>query len=184
MWKSLLIGSVILGLSACATIPQPLDGQFQEVKPADAASANGVRVRWGGQIVETAPGPSETCIYALARPLDRSARPMPSRDSLGRFVACRSGFYDPEVFAKGREITVTGTLDGTVTRKVGEFDYPYPRVAVDNLYLWPRERPRPMRTYDPFYDPFWGPRFYDPYWYAPPPVIVVPVQPKSTPKSR
>jgi outer membrane lipoprotein len=181
MWKSLLIGTTALGLAACATVPQPLNGQFQQVAPANAAAANGTHVRWGGRIVATEPGPQETCIYALARPLDSSARPSMRGDSMGRFVACHSGFYDPEVFAKGREVTITGTLDGTITRKVGEYDYPYPKIDADVIYLWPRERPMQAGYYrDPFwYDPFWGPRIYDPFWYAPPRVIVVHSKPKA-----
>ncbi|HET8897953.1 MAG TPA: Slp family lipoprotein [Rhodanobacteraceae bacterium] len=181
MWKSLLAGGAALALAACATVPKPLAGQFQNIAPANAANANGTPVRWGGQIVETAPGPHETCIYALARPLDRSARPSPRGDSLGRFVACHAGFYDPEIFAKGREITVTGTLDGTITRKVGDFDYPYPKIAASNIFLWPLPQTRPAGMYDPyFYDPFWGPRFYDPFWNLPPRVIIVKPAPKPT----
>jgi outer membrane lipoprotein len=77
-------------------------------------------------------------------------------------VACREGFYDPEVFVRGRELTVTGTLHGTVSQKVGDYDYAYPRVEADVVYLWPK---RPvMVNYPPgFYDPFWGPGF-GPYW--------------------
>ena len=55
----------------------------------------------------------------------------------GRFVACRAGFYDPEVFTRGRELTVTGTLHGIVSQKVGDYDYAYPRVEADVVYLWP-----------------------------------------------
>lgn len=176
MWKTLLIGGAAMALGACASIPAPLTGTFRDVKPAAAATANGAQVRWGGRIIETAPGPDQTCIYAMARPLDRTARPTESGDSLGRFVACRAGFYDPEIFAKGRAITVTGTLDGTVTRKVGDYNYPYPKIDANNVYLWPVQQQIARNYYDPFYDPFWGPRFYDPFWYGRPSVIVV--QPK------
>src|SRR6185437_7046096 len=78
---------------------------------------------------------------------------------LGRFVACKQGFYDPEVFAKGREITVTGSLDGTVQHKIGEYDYTYPRVAANTIYLWPK-RPIYMQRPDPWGP--WGP--CDPFW--------------------
>lgn len=155
MWKSLLIGSAILGLNACASVPQQLAGQFQEIKPADAANANGARVRWGGQIVETVSGPSGTCIYALARPLDHSARPRVASSGIGGFVACRQDVDDLAALEQGREITVTGTLNGAVMATIGDVDYTYPRIAADSLYLWP-ERLVAGNA------PFEGARIYDP----------------------
>jgi outer membrane lipoprotein len=121
----------------------------------------------------------------LAEPLDSQARPdRSSEQGLGRCVACKQGFYDPEVFAKGREITVTGTLDGTVQHKIGEYDYTYPRVAANTIYLWPKrpvyvETPSPWGPWGPC-DPFWsgwgcGGWGYGPWgWGYPPRVIVVP----------
>jgi outer membrane lipoprotein len=173
-----------LGLGGCATIPQPLAGNYAPVTldAARSGTANAAQVRWGGEIVETQPREQQTCFFVLAEPLDSQARPKPSEDSLGRFVACKQGFYDPEVFAKGREITVTGTLNGTVQHKIGQFDYTYPRVEAANVYLWPKRPLYIQRPYDPWDrwgpwgDPFWGgwgPWGYGP-WYAPPRVIVVP----------
>ncbi len=180
MYKTLLIAGACIGLAACASVPTPLEGQFAEVSPENANQADGSRVRWGGEVIKTVPAADHTCIYALSRPLDRSTRPRDDQDSMGRFVACRQGFYDPEVFAKGRDITVTGTLDGHLTSKVGDYDYSYPRIAADTIYLWPRIKPRlPYNSgyyNSPFYDPFWGPGYLNPYWVAPTRVIVVPRQ--------
>ena len=178
--------AVALALGGCATIPQPLTGNYAPVtlEAARSGSAGAAPVRWGGQIVETQPREQQTCFFVLASPLDSQARPQSGEEGLGRFVACKQGFYDPEVFAKGREITVTGTLDGTVQHKIGEFDYTYPRVAANNVYLWPKrplyiERPDPWGPWGPC-DPFWsawgcgwGPWGYGP-WSYPPRVIVVP----------
>lgn len=178
MHKSLFLIPLLLLLGACATTPAPLVGSFSEVSPLNVPQSadNATRVRWGGQIVETIPGTDSTCIYALSYPLDVQARPRLRSQSTGRFVACRNGFYDPEVFAKGREITVTGTLDGVVHRNVGEYDYPYPRIAADVIYLW--QQPVVHEGYrNPFYGPYWGPAYLDPFWYPPPRVIVVPVHP-------
>lgn len=176
MYKTLLLAGACIGLAACASIPKPLEGQFPEVSPQNAVQADGSRVRWGGEIIETVPATDHTCIYALSRPLDRNTRPRVEQDSMGRFVACRQGFYDPEVFAKGRDITVTGTLNGSLSSKVGNYDYVYPRIAADAIYLWPRIQPRmPYNSGygygSPFYDPFWG--YRDPFWYAPRSIIVV-----------
>ncbi|APG06227.1 hypothetical protein BJI69_21505 [Luteibacter rhizovicinus DSM 16549] len=191
MYKPLVIAAATLALGACATVPQPLQGQFNDVSTSGAqqGGAPGAKVRWGGEIIKTEPGPQQTCFFVLSEPLDSEARPTASKsDSQGRFVACRDGFYDPEVFTRGREITVTGTLHGAVSQKVGDFDYAYPRVEADVVYLWPKRVP--IQPYGPgFYDPFWGPGFGpgwggygyggygpwgDPYWYRPRTIIVRP----------
>lgn len=183
MIKFLSAGFAALMLGACATTPEPLLGTYNDISPraATAPGAGSATVRWGGEIVETVPGAAETCIFALSHPLDSRARPRTEATSMGRFVACRPGFYDPEVFSKGREITVTGNLDGVLTRKVGEYDYPYPRVAADVIYLWPVQRARYHPYRSPFYDPFWGPRFWNPFWYPNPRVIIVPVHDNPSP---
>ncbi|MEO6968180.1 MAG: Slp family lipoprotein [Rhodanobacteraceae bacterium] len=184
--KAVLPAVIALALGACATIPQPLTGTYPPV-PLDAArrsTAQGTRVRWGGRIIETEPRQQQTCFYVLSEPLDSQARPEIDEQSQGRFVACHEGFYDPEVFAKGRELTVTGTLQGSVPRKIGDYDYNYPKVTADVVYLWPK-RPKYVARpyYDPFYDPFWGPFGYGfgygPGFFYPPPVIIV--HPRSTP---
>ncbi len=183
----IVIGALALG--GCATIPKPLEGNYPPVSldAARAGTAQGTRVRWGGEIIQTTPREEQTCFTVLAEPLDSQARPQRGEDSLGRFVACKQGFYDPEVFAKGRELTVTGNLEGTIQQKVGQYDYTYPKVAADTVYLWPK---RPLYAAVPYYDPFWGP--CDPFWcgwgpwgwgpwYYPPRVIVVPRSPPPPP---
>ena len=72
--------------------------------------------------------------------LDGNGRPRQDDRSEGRFLACRGGFYDPEVFKPGREVTVTGRVDGHEQRNIGEFGYRYPRVQADVIYLWPERR--------------------------------------------
>jgi outer membrane lipoprotein len=167
MYKPLAIVAATLALAACATVPKPLEGTFNEVSTSGAqqGSASGAKVRWGGEIIKTEPGPQQTCFFVLSESLDSQARPKGGdNQSQGRFVACRDGFYDPEVFTRGREITVTGTVHGAVSQKVGDFDYAYPRVEADVVYLWPK--PIPYARYPGgFYDPFWGPGF-GPYGYG------------------
>ncbi|BBD79621.1 Slp family lipoprotein [Aerosticca soli] len=190
--RLLALAATALLLAACATIPKPLEGIYPDVplQTAQQGGASGTRVRWGGEIIQTEPGQEETCFYVLAHPLDSQARPKldDKGNSQGRFIACRKGFYDPEVFARGREITVVGTLHGLVTKKVGQYEYAYPRVEADVVYLWPK-RPvyvrYPPGYYDPFWgDPFWGP--WGPYYWGPYPywgsrVIVVHPRPAPPP---
>jgi len=161
-------------LGACATVPAPLQGQFAPVTPRDAAASGGQgeAVRWGGEIINVDPRPEQTCFEILARELDSSARPVSRDPSDGRFLACRNGFYDPEEFKQGRHITVVGKLNGTEVGKVGQFDYTYPRVAADAIYLWPKRSYAnyPYPYYDPWmwggYGPYWGP-YWGGFWGGP-----------------
>jgi outer membrane lipoprotein len=180
--KAAFAASIALALGACATVPAPLQGQFPPTTPRDAANvAASGPVRWGGEIINVEPRAGETCFEVLARALDSTARPVSRDPSDGRFIACRNGFYDPEEFKKGRDITIVGQLNGTEKGKVGEFDYTYPRVAADTVYLWP-ERSL-YASYPYYYDP-WGPWWgYGPYWGGPywgGPTIIV-RQPHSSP---
>jgi Starvation-inducible outer membrane lipoprotein len=195
VYRPLILAAATAALAACATVPQPLQGTYNEVSTTGAQQGGdtAAKVRWGGEIIKTEPGPRQTCFYLLSRPLDKQARPKldSSGDSQGRFVACRTGFYDPEVFTRGRELTVTGNLQGTMTQKVGEFDYAYPRIEADVVYLWPK-RPIAVRYPPGYYDPFWGPGFgpgFGPYWgpwgdpfWNRPRVIVVRPAPAPAPK--
>lgn len=169
-------------LAGCATPPKPLRGTFAPLAPEQAASTgrSGDSVRWGGRIVAVEPTPEHTCFEVLGRDLGDSARPVRSADqSQGRFIACRTGFYDPAIFTTERDITVTGTITGFETRRIGEYDYRYPRVAAEVIYLWPE------LSQDRIYysDPFWP--GYSGYWgYRYPPVLIRPVpRPKTAPET-
>jgi outer membrane lipoprotein len=157
--------AIALTLGACASVPTPLQGQFPPTTPHDAmAGTIAGPVRWGGEILNVEPHADQTCFEILARELDSIARPVGRDPSAGRFIACRNGFYDPEEFKKGRDITIVGQLNGTEKGKVGDFDYTYPRVAAEMIYLWPE---RPLYVNTPYYDP-WGPWWgYGPYWGGP-----------------
>lgn len=173
-WKVALVAAGSMALGACATVPKPLAGTYTPLLPSQAAQggAGGTLVRWGGQIIKTEPKADQTCFYVLSRPLDDQARPVARGNSHGRFVACHSGFYDPEVFTKGREVTFTGPVHGIVSKMVGKYNYAYPRVEAQTVYLWPKQ-PRVVERYNTtpygFGNPFWGPigPWYDPFWYQP-----------------
>lgn len=185
--RKLIALTPLLLLTACATAPAPLKGEFSALKPVDSLSGahTGERVRWGGEIIRVEPSASSTCFEILARELDGSARPLRRDRSDGRFIACRNGFYDPEVFIKGRDLTVVGRVDGSEKGRVGEYEYTYPRIAADAVYLWPK-RPLVVEQRNWGYDPFWGPGF-GPYWgggywggyWNQPPIVIV--KPRPTP---
>jgi outer membrane lipoprotein len=156
------ITTATLVLAGCASAPRPLQGEYAPVLPAKASETRSgpERVRWGGSIVDTVPGPDSTCIEVLGRELNENARPRLTPDrSSGRFLACRAGFYDPAIFAPDREVTVTGQLAGFEVRRIGEYEYRYPRVEAEVIYLWPERREVDHHWH---YDPFW-PGFYRPF---------------------
>jgi outer membrane lipoprotein len=167
MNKQLATLLLAAGLASCATVPAPLQGQFANTNPRDTPSAGGAgAVRWGGEIIKVEPKADATCFEILARQLDDSARPLSREVNGGRFIACRAGFYDPEEFQRGRDLTIVGQVTGTDHGKVGEFDYAYPHVAADTIYLWPKRMPYARSAY---YDPWmygYGPYAYGfgPYW--------------------
>lgn len=159
-----LLCAVVALTAACATAPKPLRGEFASLAPeqASAAQATGDSVRWGGRIVSVTPDDTSTCFEILGRDLGDTARPTRAADlSNGRFLACRAGFYDPAIFAPDRDVTVTGRIAGFETRPIGEYDYRYPKVAADVIYLWPERsevvmHPHPMAFW-PMYRPYhWG----------------------------
>lgn len=171
------IAIATLALGGCASVPPQLAGSdFAALTPHQAAqqNAHGERVRWGGKIVKVVPQSAQTCFEILARELYSDARPRPRDASGGRFIACSQGFYDPELYTRGRDLTVTGQLAGTEQHKVGGYDYTYALVHADNVYLWPKRERRDGYYAWPYADPFWGP--FGPYWggtWWTPPIIVV-----------
>jgi outer membrane lipoprotein len=165
----LFLGTLSL-LSACASnIPEairsapPSDVRAAEVQRAPE-TYRGTLVRWGGSIVAVRNLKNETRIEVVSRRLDGTGRPLAEDRSDGRFIASVSGFLDPAVYSNGRDITVTGRVEGAVEQQIGEFAYTYPLVQSETIYLW-EALPPPGRYRD--YDPFWHDPFYPwgyPYW--------------------
>jgi len=172
---ALALAAVLVG---CATVPQPIAGDhFSAVTPQQAVSQNasGQQVRWGGEIINVEPRADATCFEVLSRELYADARPSNHRDrSDGRFIACSKGFYDPAVYTKGRDLTITGSLNGIEQHKVGQYDYTFPQVAAEQVYLWPqRAQYDGYYSPNPYYDPFWGPYWGGGWgWWGAPVVIV------------
>lgn len=163
MTRLSLLSAIALPLlvGACASQPKPLQGGFSETpSPHDAVSngITGVAVRWGGRIVQVEPRPDATCFEMIATRLTATGRPYwAADDTNGRFIACRTGFYDPAVFERNREVTFTGRIAGYDTRRIGEYDYRLPRIDADVVYLWPAREPVEVIT-RPAPWPWWG------YW--------------------
>lgn len=168
---------ISLALAACASVPEAIDVELPDTAPTlDQArlqpdAVSGQTARFGGRIAGVENRQDETLIEVVGHDLQRDGRPASDSMSRGRFLAVFDGFLDPAVYEKGRQITVVGELDGTVDRKVGEHDYPYPRLRARSHHLWPeiREVYHPPHYYDPWFhrDPFLRSR-HDPFFpYGP-----------------
>lgn len=155
-----MIATAALLLAACASQPRPLQGDFAQISPRDASGIDrtGALVRWGGRVVQVEPQANRTCFEMISTRLNVYGRPYWATDDVGgRFIACRDGFYDPAVFQTNREVTFTGRIDGYENRRIGGYDYRFPRVAADVVYLWPiQERVEVITRPAPW--PWWG------YW--------------------
>ena len=157
----------VFAFAGCATVPAPLQGSFSALDPdaATAHDATGQAVRWGGTIAKVETLSDQTCFQLVARPLNDESRPIMVDRADGRFLACRQGFYEPQVFSQGRSLTITGRVVGYETRKVGDYDYRQPKVAADVIYLWPKRQEvyvvndfYPFYPYDPW-PPLWWRRW-------------------------
>lgn len=165
---------LVLLLAACASqVPEairtapPGAPSLARVR-TDPAAWSGHAVRWGGEIVRVENLSDHTLVYIVERPLDHDGRPRRSDHSDGRFIARIRGFLDPAVYARRREITVAGKLDGIRRGRIGDYDYVYPVVDAGVVHLWPRRTRRKPPPPPPwYYDPWcpWYPWSCGPYPY-------------------
>jgi outer membrane lipoprotein len=160
---------MVLLLGGCASqVPLPIrqapvDSPSLATVRADTASHLGRQMRWGGMIIETVNQQGVTRLMVLGRPLGKDGKPEKTDDSAGRFIAIVPAFLDPQVYAPERRVTVTGTLSGSETGRVGDYSYSYPVLQAEAWYLWPLES-ESAYDYDPwYYDPWYGPWY--PYGY-------------------
>jgi outer membrane lipoprotein len=164
----LFIAILFLLVASCAPFSQEV---MQEVKKdiefsdaiKDPEAFKGESVIWGGVIIETIARPGDTLILVRQTELDFQKQPKDPDKSAGRFIVRYTGFLDPAIYSKDREITVVGTIAGKEDRPVGERRYSYPVVDVRDLRLWEKRMDAPY-YYDPWY---WGPYPWRPYPWRP-----------------
>lgn len=163
--RSWTLTIAVLALAGCTTVPEQLQGTYPPVSPLRVEAAEfGSTVRWGGVIIDSTHSRDDTCFEILSRDLDKYLRPRVEDRSAGRFIACKEGFYDPEVFARGREVTLVGRIRAIEVRNVDEFEYHYPVVDVEELVLW-EVREEVLVVDNLYYSPFWHPYYWHgAYW--------------------
>ena len=129
---------------------------------ADAASDEQELVRWGGTIASvTNRTDGSTLVEIVSRPLYSGGRPIHDDRSDGRFLALLNGFLDPEIVKVGRDMTVLGRLSGKASGKVGESDYLFPVVLIQDYQFWKRVVIVPPRHFSHWND-------YPPFGYSDP----------------
>ena len=162
-FQMVALGLVGLLLSGCSTVPKEL-----AYEPADQLVAyqptlqgmEGKPARWSGVISAVHNKADQSVIEVVYLPLKSNGVPEQTEQSPGRFLAIMQGFVDPTLYAKGRSLTVLGTLDKPVDSQIGEHKYRFSVLKVTGSKLWPPVKEVEIRYMDPyFYDPF-----YDPFW--------------------
>lgn len=126
----------------------------------DPAAYTGSIVIWGGIIMGIANRPDGTALAVLETPLKYEEMPESSEYSQGLFIAATSLFLDPEVFKRGRMVTVAGEITGRKTRPLGKtkVNYTYPVIGIKQIVLWSI---MPEYAYPPDYCWYGGP---DDFW--------------------
>lgn len=151
---------------SCAVMPAPVNRAALPPMPfprlvEQAGAYHGRMVILGGYVLAVEQRADHTRLEALQAPLGFGQEPR-SRDlSQGRLIVHHAGFLDPEVYEKGRKITVAGLLLGSSAWEAGGHAYPYVRIRSDSLYLWPPERSVPPPGY---YHPWGYPPRHRWYW--------------------
>jgi outer membrane lipoprotein len=136
---SLFLGSCASQVPVLLThTPEP-NHTFQQVKENTAAFQQ-QHVRWGGKIISVENKENTTWVEILANPLNGYGRPITKDTYQGRFIAKIDGFLDPELYNKDRKLSIYGTIDTELVRRIDDHPYSYPLVSAEVFYLWPKDR--------------------------------------------
>jgi len=107
-------------------------------------------VIWGGIVLECRNEKERTDLVILETPLGPACKPGEPRQSRGRFMARTGQFLDPEVYTKGTRVVLGGKLAEEETGKIGDADYTYPVILVEDIYVYEDEEPE-YRAPGPWY---------------------------------
>ncbi len=118
----------------------------------DPLGYTGEMVLLGGVIVQVTNMQEGSLLEVYQTEMDSQNRPIAPDVSGGRFLAWYDGFLDSEIYGKGRDVTIAGTVLGERTRTIGELDYHYPTISIREIHLW--EKKEEYRSAEPY---FWYP---------------------------
>ena len=141
MLTRLAAPAALLWLAACAPAPiYKTTGAAATAAPFQVAQSpenfSNREVIWGGRIVQVKVFADHSEIEVLAYPLDTSQRPKANDSGNGRFIAVMPGYVESLDYPAGGLITVSGQLAGSRAGKVGQADYVFPLVQVNQSHVW------------------------------------------------
>ena len=129
-------------LGSCTSLPQTMKGHMKDIPYAEVNGkvnhSSNVPVRLGGIIVDVVNEESFSLVQVLFHPLNYFGRPQLYKPAEGRFFIKSTEFFDPLVYTNNTEITVVGTLNGDIERKIGKRIIQIPLILSKNIYLWPK----------------------------------------------
>lgn len=106
---------------------------------------------------------SELRMQKYERLNQKSEKSPPNRLKPEIVMVVHGGFLDPEVYTKGRKMTVAGNVLGTLVEEIDESSLQYLKIQSREIYLWSEKKYYyPVSFWDRWY---WGP-WYDPYFYG------------------
>lgn len=171
--KFLILVVLTLLLSACTPVlNRSYINEGEREVSFSALRQNPTRYRGrlyvlGGVIIDARLTEEGTRMETIQVPVDRYGYFQDRGRSEGRYLALSKQMLDPEVYRKGRRITLAGEFVGLRKAMIDKMEYVYPVFEIRQIHLWERER-----TYFPayyYYDPWYDPWFYPyPYYYRNP----------------
>ncbi|MGY3900982.1 Slp family lipoprotein [Aeromonas lusitana] len=172
MKRMIVLGLMGLLLGGCSSVPKELayepESALVAYQPA-LAGMEGKPARWSGVIAAVHNEQDQSIIEVVYLPLKSNGVPEQTEQSPGRFLAVMKGFADPGLYAKGRSLTVLGTLEAPEESAIGKHKYRFSVLKVTASKLWSPVKEVEIRYadpyfYDPFYDPYWPRRSLHRYW--------------------
>jgi outer membrane lipoprotein len=168
---------ICLLLTACSSLPPTIENPpafdlGYSYAMQDTARYQNIPVRWGGVIATVENEQNASLVQVLLYPLNSYGRPMLDEQPQGRFVIKSAQFLDPMVYTKNSEITVAGTLSGTINRTIDKKTMTLPLVLSTTLYLWPVYNYSNYYGYYGYggygypYGGYGGFGYYSPYYYG------------------
>ena len=141
--------------------------EYRDVK-ANPGKVAGRTLMLAGAIAENVTSGEGTTLEIVCYTRDAEDRPGELDEACGRFLARTGRFLDPEQYAQGRKVTLTGIVAGRTIRALRAGEHEFPLFEIGEIYVWPKPSPaRHAHPCDPFWDPFYDPfhRHRWPYWW-------------------
>lgn len=129
-------------LSGCASV---LSDEVLESEPTasfawvrdNPGQSVGKRVILGGRLLGLHKNGGQSYLEVLEHPLDSQLRPMVGDHSEGRFLIKMADGTDPSIWAEDRLVTLAGRVEGVQARALGQTQYHYPVLTLEEVHLWP-----------------------------------------------